>query len=104
MSTSYPILEFEKTSLSLDEHSNKLDITISSQHQGVCTTCSIEDRTPAEIVQAACAMLTAASYWMDPDEFDLQVFAAFKDYRPGDSFGEALAELRRDLIKREVIK
>lgn len=98
MSTSYPILENKNVIFVVDEHSNLLDLRIDAAQEhfrGERSTCQIvADLTPAQVVQAACAMLTAASYWMGEDEFDKAVMLAFANYCPGDSFQSAITGMK----------
>lgn len=64
MGTSYDIITNRKDGFdfTIDEHSNKLDISIDFRGE---PRGDIKNLTPEELISAAFQMLTVASYWCE---------------------------------------
>lgn len=67
MSTQYPLIEGNEVKLSLNEHSNVFDLSVSVRDEPRAT---VPNLAPAAIIEIGVRLLLAASYWMDPDEFE----------------------------------
>lgn len=75
MGTSYTILKKDGLEVSLDEHSNVLDLALYGDVAAGQAVSRVDDLTPAELVAMALEMLQVASYWMDDDAFKAAAFA-----------------------------
>jgi hypothetical protein len=81
MSTEYEILRVdEDTYVSLDEHSNRLDLSVNFDEDK--NSCVVRDLSPEQIVEMALEMLKVASYWMDSDDFNIVLKAYLEKKGP----------------------
>lgn len=67
MGTTYTIAKRGEIEFYLDEHSNKLDVSISRlDAKGDYYVEEINDQTPEAVIEMALAMLKVCSYWTEP--------------------------------------
>lgn len=96
MSTEYLLhAASELSSLRLVEHSSLFTLIVHGSYQSVQETASgrqmsLPPMTPAAVISAACIALLAASYMMEPSEFDQAIGKAFSRYAPGDRFAACI--------------
>ena len=76
MGTSYTIAKQGDTEFYLDEHSNKLDVSVSRlDAKGDLFIEEIKNQTPESVIQMALEMLKVCSYWTEEGTVERAIIA-----------------------------